>query len=169
MREWVGPMMKVGAILLLMVMVFARPLVNAVAGNWHPNDLVDDHAYVTLGLLLAVALGLLGSLATRSGVLAAAIVIAALAALLSVVLHAFGAPPDAAGVYPGVVAALVLALVGVTASTGANVKREPAEVGELVDGKRHGRWLVYGTDNVVAEIREYEYGKLLETRPYPPK
>jgi hypothetical protein len=41
-------------------------------------------------------------------------------------------------------------------------------VGELLDGKRHGRWLIYGPDKVVTEMRDYDRGTLVSSQPYDP-
>lgn len=42
-------------------------------------------------------------------------------------------------------------------------RKTPREIGEVVDGKKHGRWHVYDTDGTCIAIEEWDHGTLLNT------
>ena len=168
MNKWVGPVAKIGAVLLVIVMLCARGLVKAFSDSEiYPHDLLDRKAYVTIGLAALAAVATLLSLFSRARWLTVVGVVAAVLALPFVGLHAFTASGEGGGLYPPLLAGLVLAIFSLGISPTDDPT--PSEIGDLVDGKRHGEWLIYHPDGKLAETRHYDHGNLVETRPYVPK
>lgn len=169
MRSWFGPFLRGGAALLVALLLFARPILKAADPGWYyAHDLIDRHSLGALVLLVIVVLGLLATVVwPRLEGLAFCVALATFITLADVALQAFTmAEQGAPGVYPGLVAALGLGLVGLAIAPPGGNPNAPLEVGELLDGQRHGQWFIYGPDKVVNEIRQYDRGTLVSSRPY---
>ncbi len=166
MHRWFGATAKLAGIALILAVLVGRRVAHAFDVDY-ANDLIDAHAHVTIALLVAVTLGAVASLFSRSSALAFLVV--ALSAVLLVVLafRAFAAERDAGAIYPPALVALVLVMLGVAQTPPA--ERHGDQVGELVDGKRHGEWFIYHPNGVLAETRRYDHGAIVETKPYVPK
>jgi len=165
-HRWFGATAKLAGIALIVAVLVGRRVAR-VFDVEYANDLIDAHAWFTIALLAAVALGAVWSLFSPSSTLAFLVV--ALSALLLLVLAfwAFTAPRDAGAIYPPTMVALGLIMLGVAQTPPA--ERHGDQVGELVDGKRHGEWFIYHPNGVLAETRRYDHGAIVETKPYVPK
>jgi hypothetical protein len=120
MRDWKSPFAKVCGIVLIVGMILARPLAKFGADADVQNDLFLHHAYSTLGLLLLTAVGAGFSLRWRT--LDPFVGLTTLLSLLCCAFRLYVADPALAGVYPPLLAGLVLVVVGLAAPDADPVK-----------------------------------------------
>jgi len=164
-NRWIGFVMQLLGVSLLVVVLLSSP------GRWFPQVEYDweprvSRSVLAWSLVFVIAGGVL-NVVLRSVVSAIVATSVTIIGLVVATVLAFSASQPAIGpAYPLTLFALFAILVG----TAIAPMRHPAgvqndEVGEMVDGKRHGPWLVYRGSKVV-EMRRYDHGELLESRPY---
>lgn len=164
-NRWLGYVMQLLGLGLLVVVMTSS------LGRWFPNPEYNwmpqvSRSIVTWTFVLVIAGGA-ANLIVRSLVTTIVATSATAVGLVVSTAFAFSSQQPAIGpAYPLALFALLAILVGMAiAPLRRPASAENDEVGEMVDGKRHGPWLVYRGSKVV-EMRRYDHGELLETRPY---
>jgi hypothetical protein len=167
----IGPLLLVAGVVLIGVALVSRRWLHAEHADAFHTGLLSSGTGGKLTLLALVATAVL-ALTTLIFRRRFVTMLTALTALFTVgyaSLHVFTWRAD--GIAGGAYSLALLALTLVLVATGllpVTPQVSADEVGELVDGKREGRWLIY-EDGKVIEMRDYKAGVVEKTIPYGPK